>query len=52
MKAFLLAVIVAIALSTGAYVLLGTKQQSVTQAFADPYSVRLGDAGTHLTGMN
>jgi hypothetical protein len=52
MKAFLLAVIAAIALSTGAYWFLGTKQQSVTQAFADPYSVRLGDPGHNLTGVN
>jgi hypothetical protein len=49
MKAFLAAVIVAVAIATGAAYVLNTQQETVAQAFATD-SVRVGDPGHNLTG--
>jgi hypothetical protein len=51
MKAFLAAVIVAVALASGAAYVLNTQQTTVAQAFVTD-GVRVGDPGHNLTGYN
>jgi hypothetical protein len=51
MKAFLAAVIVAVAVAAGASFVLNTQQKTVAQAFATD-GARVGDPGSNLTGLN
>jgi hypothetical protein len=49
MKAFILAVVVAVAVAIGAAWLLQTQQRSVAEAFTTE-AVRVGDPGSNLVG--
>jgi hypothetical protein len=51
MKAFLAAVIVAVAVAAGAAFVLNTQQKTAAQAFVTD-GARVGDPGHNLTGVN
>lgn len=51
MKAFISAVVVATGLAIGAYYVLASQQRSASSAFSTS-SVRVGDPGTNLIGVN
>lgn len=51
MKAFLAAVIVAVAVAAGAAYVLNTQQKTAAQAFATD-GARVGNPGHNLTGVN
>ncbi len=51
MNAFLAAVIVAVAVAAGSFLVLNTQQKTVAQAFATD-GARVGNPGNNLIGMN
>lgn len=51
MKAFITAVVAALAIAVGASYILATQQKSVSTAFTTS-SVRVGDPGNNLIGVN